>query len=258
MNKVYGMCRCSTAHQNIERQVRNILALFPEAEIHREFYTGTKLEGRKELDKVLRDVRSGDTIVFDSVSRMSRNADEGVALYFRLFNEGVNLVFIKERTIDTDSYRRAVEGINLKLDVSTGDSDADEFLSNMMGAVSKYISRLAEKQIRLAFEQSQKEVDDLHQRTREGMETARRAGKQIGQRPDSKLNVQKEAPIKEIIRNKSKRFRGHNTDAEVIAIINNSTMIDRNGREVPLHVSEKTYYLYKKRLVNEYNAVFNG
>lgn len=40
---------------------------------------------------------------------------------------------------------------------------------------------LAERQIRQAFEQLQKEVDDLHQRTLEEIETARRNGKQIGQ-----------------------------------------------------------------------------
>ena len=44
---------------------------------------------------------------------------------------------------------------------------------------------LAKEQIRLAFEQSEKEVQDLHQRTKEGMETARRNGKQIGQKKET-------------------------------------------------------------------------
>lgn len=48
--------------------------------------------------------------------------------------------------------------------------------------INNYFKRLAEKQIRIAFEQAQKEVDDLHQRTREGIETARLNGKQIGQK----------------------------------------------------------------------------
>lgn len=75
--KLYGYCRISTRKQNIERQVRNILAVFPDAIIVREIYTGTKFQGRKELEKLLKIVRTGDTIVFDSVSRMSRNAEEG-------------------------------------------------------------------------------------------------------------------------------------------------------------------------------------
>ena len=65
----------------MERQVRNILAVFPDAIIIREIYTGTKFQGRKELEKLLKIVQTGDTIIFDSVSRMSRNADEGFQLY---------------------------------------------------------------------------------------------------------------------------------------------------------------------------------
>ena len=83
--KLYGYCRISTRKQNIERQVRNILAVFPDAIIVREIYTGTKFQGRKELEKLLKIVRTGDTMVFDSVSRMSRNAEDGFQLYEELF-----------------------------------------------------------------------------------------------------------------------------------------------------------------------------
>ena len=41
---------------------------------------------------------------------------------------------------------------------------------------------LAKEQIKLAFEQSEKEVADLHQRTREGLLTARLNGKQVGRK----------------------------------------------------------------------------
>ena len=83
--KLYGYCRISTRKQNIERQVRNILEVFPDTIIIKEIYTGTKFQGRKELEKLLKIVRTGDTIVFDSVSRMSRNAEEGFQLYEELF-----------------------------------------------------------------------------------------------------------------------------------------------------------------------------
>lgn len=81
MCKVYGYCRISTAKQSIDRQVRNILAAYPNADIRKEVYAGTKYQGRAELKKILEKVQTGDTIVFDSVSRMSRNADEGIELY---------------------------------------------------------------------------------------------------------------------------------------------------------------------------------
>lgn len=50
--------------------------------------TGTKIQGRKALDALLKQVKRGDTVVYDSVSRMSRNASEGCQLYEELFNRG--------------------------------------------------------------------------------------------------------------------------------------------------------------------------
>ena len=92
--QIYGYCRISTPQQNIERQVRNILAAYPTAHIIREVYTGTTYQGRKELDKLLHIVQPGDTIVFDSVSRMSRNSDEGCQLYSELYARNINLYFL--------------------------------------------------------------------------------------------------------------------------------------------------------------------
>ena len=71
MAKIYGYARISTHKQNIERQVRNIKAAFPTAIIIKEIYTGTKFQGRNELNKLLRLVERGDIIVFDSVSHFA-------------------------------------------------------------------------------------------------------------------------------------------------------------------------------------------
>ena len=78
---IYGYCRISTNKQSIDRQIRNIKAAYPEAVIVEEIYTGTKFQGRDKLDKIVKTVKEDDTIVFDSVSRMSRNAEEGMQLY---------------------------------------------------------------------------------------------------------------------------------------------------------------------------------
>lgn len=91
----YGYCRISTKQQSIERQIRNILTTYPNAHIMQEAYTGTKMD-RPEWQKLMKRIKAGDTIVFDSVSRMSRNADEGIKTYFELMDKGVSLVFIKE------------------------------------------------------------------------------------------------------------------------------------------------------------------
>ena len=54
--KTYGYCRISRKTQNIERQIRNIKAVYPTAIIVQEAYTGTKVEGRKEFEKLLKAV----------------------------------------------------------------------------------------------------------------------------------------------------------------------------------------------------------
>lgn len=220
MCKVYGYCRISTAKQSIDRQVRNIMALYPNADIRKEVYTGTKYQGREELKKILDKVNAGDTIVFDSVSRMSRNADEGIKLYFELYNKGVNLVFLKENYINTETYKSTLTNqIGL-----TGD-DVDLILEG----VNRYLVKLAEKQIRIAFEQSEKEVTDLHERTKEGIETARLSGKDVcGTVNKGKTyNVKKSDQAKEIIRKHSKSFGGTlgNTELMKLAGITEPTLL---------------------------------
>ena len=87
--------------QDIERQIRNILKSYPKAEIWQEAFTGTKTEGRKKFEQLLKIIRAGDIVVFDSVSRMSRNAEIGFQIYQELYDKGVELVFLKEPHINT-------------------------------------------------------------------------------------------------------------------------------------------------------------
>lgn len=228
-SKVYGYARISTQKQSIDRQIRNILSAYPHATIFKEAYTGTKLYERKEFEKILKRVKEGDTIVFDSVSRMSRNADEGIKLYLDLYSSGINLVFLKEPQISTDTYKSALE-TNIQL---TGD-DVDVILK----AINTYLIRLATKQIKLAFIQAQKEVDDLHQRTAEGIHTAKLKGKQIGQKQGATLHVKKKAPAKAVILKHNKDFYGTLSDPETMKLAG---------------ISRNTYYKYKAELAAEVN-----
>ena len=103
---VYGYCRISRATQSIDRQIRNITEFDSSAKLYKEAFTGTT-QDRPEWLKLRKKLKQGDTVIFDSVSRMSRNADEGFAEYEELYNNGVNLIFLKERHIDTATYRAA-------------------------------------------------------------------------------------------------------------------------------------------------------
>ena len=221
--KRYGYVRISTVKQSIERQIRNIKDQYPDAIIVTDEYTGTKLD-RPGWTKLYKQVKDGDTIVFDEVSRMSRDADEGFAVYEDLFRRGVNLIFIKEPHINTETYKKAMEsGVQM-----TG-TNVDYILEG----VNKYLLSLAKEQIRLAFTQAEKEVEYLHQRTREGIETARMNGKQIGQVKGSKLTTKKSVEAKKIILLRSKSFCGTLDDDEVIKLAG---------------ISRNSFYKYKKEL----------
>lgn len=221
---IYGYARISRPQQSIERQIRNIKNEYPTALILQESYTGTKMD-RPEWNKIYKKASEGDVIVFDSVSRMSRTADEGIQIYFELYEKGIQLIFLKEHYIDTDTYSSAVK----QSIPATGNDIADIYIE----ATNKVIRLLAEQQIKKAFEQAEKEVADLHQRTKEGIETARLNGKQIGQKSGIKLNIKKEAPAKEKIRKLSKDFEGSLSDSECILLIG---------------ISRNTYYKYKREL----------
>ena len=149
---IYGYCRVSTNKQVITRQIENILKAYPGAKIYQEAYTGTTTD-RKEYKKLKKKLLPGDTLVFDSVSRMSRNAEEGVQEYFELYNQGINLIFLKEGYINTEVYKKAKEQQIEK----TGNRITDILLS----AIEEVLRVIAEEQIEKAFEQSEKEVQDL-------------------------------------------------------------------------------------------------
>ncbi|WP_330588278.1 recombinase family protein [Anaerosporobacter faecicola] len=170
-NKVYGYARVSTKDQVLERQIRNILRYDSNAVIYTEKATGTKIDIRTEFNKLLKQVSSGDTIIFDSVSRMSRDAERGFELYEELFNKGIELVFIKEPHINTVTYKKALTN-NIALTGTKVDS--------ILKGINEYLMAIAKEQVTIAFDQAEKEVKDLQQRTKEGIEVARAAGKQIG------------------------------------------------------------------------------
>lgn len=221
--KIYGYARVSTQKQNIERQIRNIKAKYSGAIILQDEYTGTKM-ARPAWDRLMKVVKSGDVIIFDSVSRMSRNAEEGFAIYERLYSENIELEFLKEPQINTRTYKNALES-----SVPMTGTAVDYILEG----VNRYLLELAKEQIRLAFEQAEKEVEDLHQRTREGIETARLNGKQIGRKSGVTLETKKSIRAKEMIKAHSKDFGGTLTDSECIKLA---------------EVSRNSFYKYKAEL----------
>ena len=98
-------------------------------------------------------------------------------------------------------------------------------------ALNQYTIALAKQQVRIKFEQSEKEVMDLRQRTKEGIETSRLNGSQIGHPVGTKLVVKKAVNVKKLIKQHSKDFDGTLDDMMCMKIA---------------EVSRNSFYKYKK------------
>lgn len=223
--RVFGYCRISTPKQVIGRQIDNIKSKYPDAVIIEESFTGTKMD-RPAWNKLYKQLHEGDTVIFDEVSRMSRNAEEGWETYKNLYGKGVNLVFLKEGMLNTDVFKHT-EQIAL-----TGNEVADIYIE----ATNRVLMLLAENQIKAAFETAQHEVDFLHKRTSEGVLRAQAAGKRVGTEKGAKLVTKKSVIAKKVIEKHSKDFNGTLSDADVMKL----TGLSRN-----------TFYKYKKELKAE-------
>ena len=228
---IYGYCRVSTNHQRITRQITNIKELYPSASFIKEFYTGTT-QNRPLWDKLMKQIEKGDTIVFDSVSRMSRNADEGFKDYKALYELGVNLVFLNEPLINTSIFESTKSNL-LKISVQTGNTAVDEYFKGNVALINNLLMALAEEQIKSAFIQSEKEVSDLHSRISQGMRESKKNGKKIGLAQGTKLTTKKSVECKAIILKHSKDFGGTLDDIDVIRLC---------------ACSKNSYYKYKKEL----------
>lgn len=221
---IYGYCRVSTPKQRIDRQVENILRAYPDAIIIKEAYSGRYMD-RPEWVKLWKRLQAGDVIVFDEVSRMSRNAEEGAEVYQALFESGIELRFLKEPHIDTATYRKALDNL-----IAMTGTNVDFILEG----INKYLMSLAKEQIKLAFGQVEKEVEFLRKRTREGLRQAKLNGSQVGNKAGTTFVTKKSKAAKEIIAKHSKSFGGSLDDGEVMKLCD---------------CSRNSYYKYKRELI---------
>jgi len=137
-----GYARVSTQDQNLDRQLDNLRSAGCER-IFNEKMTGTKSD-RPELKTMLLTLRSGDVLVIDSFSRLSRSTKDLLGLVEKLTEMGVHLVSLKE---------------NLDTTTATG-----KLMLTMLSALSQF------------------ERDLIAERTIDGLKAARSRGR-CGGRP---------------------------------------------------------------------------
>ena len=194
----------------------------PNLVIIKEIFTGST-QDRPKWRRYYPRFMPGDNIYFDSVSRMARDEDDGVKEYLDLYKRKVNLFFFVEPGINTEVYREACQ-----MQIPRTGTEVDIILE----AIEAYQVKLAEKQVRIAFQQAHKELDDLRQRTIEGFETARRSGKQLG-RPRGRCITEKERKAKNIILKRDTLFGGDLCPSDCMKVIG---------------ISRGTYYKYRNDL----------
>ena len=139
---IIGYARVSTQDQNLDRQLDALEKAGCER-IFNEKMTGTK-SARPELQMMLMTLRSGDTLVVESFSRLSRSTKDLLDMVEKLTKMGVHLISLKE-DLDTNT--------------ATG-----KMMLTVMSALSQF------------------ERDLIAERTKEGLKAARARGR-CGGRP---------------------------------------------------------------------------
>jgi DNA invertase Pin-like site-specific DNA recombinase len=143
---IYGYARVSTKDQNLERQIDALKQAGCEY-IYEEKVSGTKRE-REELNKMLDNLKEGDTVIVVELTRISRSTKDLLEIVETITSKGANIKSLKESWLDTTS--------------SHG-----KFLLTVFAGLS------------------QLERDLIAERTKEGLEAARRRGR-VGGRPKVK------------------------------------------------------------------------
>ena len=155
---IYGYARCSTdeTKQNIDRQIRELIELGATKEtIYLEYESGTKTD-RVELNKLLKAVNEGDTIVATEVSRITRSTKQ--------LCEIIELVQVKHLKLVIGAF---------VVDCSKGELDPmTEGMLKMMGVFAEM------------------ERNMISQRVKSGMANAKAKGKQIGRPTTTSDDIQ--------------------------------------------------------------------
>ena len=104
---IIGYARVSTKGQlkeghSIEVQTRDILDRYDGAEIRVEQYTGTTTD-RPIFNKLIEDLKQGDTLVVTKLDRLARNTVEGISIVQELFNKGISVHVINIGLLENTS-----------------------------------------------------------------------------------------------------------------------------------------------------------
>ncbi|TCD53911.1 recombinase family protein [Alloscardovia theropitheci] len=140
-----GYARVSTSDQNINRQIDLLAAAGVDTRnIYQEKITGTTRK-RPELTRMLEELQPHDTVIIVELSRISRSTQDMLSIIEQIKTKGAFIKSLHDTWLDT-----------------TDENPMSAFLLTVMAALS------------------QLERDQLSQRVKEGLESAKNHGKKLG------------------------------------------------------------------------------
>lgn len=152
VNKIFGYARVSTKDQNLDSQVDALREAGAE-KIYTEKMTGT-VKDRPEFNKMIQQLRKGDKVIIYDLSRMGRNLKNLLEIAEEFKKIGADLKILKfmgDESVDTSTAQGAL-------------------MFSLFGAISQY------------------QRDQIAEKTRAGLESARARGRKGGRkRKDPKL-----------------------------------------------------------------------
>ncbi|WP_010233407.1 recombinase family protein [Clostridium arbusti] len=157
MQKVFGYIRVSSADQNIDRQLEEMLALgIGERDIYVDKQSGKDFERPKY--KALKTIlRHGDVVYIKSIDRFGRNSREIKREWEEITQEiGVDIKVLDMPLLDTTQYKDLI----------------GNFVSNLVLEVLSFVA--------------EQERENIKKRQQEGIKIAKTKGKHLG-RPKAKF-----------------------------------------------------------------------
>ncbi len=117
----YGYCRVSTRGQaregnSLEYQEQKLRDAGASI-IYVDTYTGTKIE-RPELDKMLKELKDGDTVIVTKLDRIARSVVQGADLIERIGNMGVSVHILNMGIIDNTPTGKLIRNVMLSFFVN--------------------------------------------------------------------------------------------------------------------------------------------
>lgn len=161
---IYGYCRVSTKHQNLQRQIDALLKYGVNLRfIFTDKYTGIHLD-RSGLNELLSVLKQGDTVVLKEIDRLGRNRKETKEFIITLIKNDIDIIcldmpYLKEFIID-------------KIKENEG------FLEIMANALLDVVLEVAEQ-----------ERKKIIQRTSEGRKKAMEEGRKFGRTQKVELEI---------------------------------------------------------------------